>query len=128
VKPTDDSLRFDTNEAGGAGMVLNGVNIAPFGENHLAIRARLLPDNEAKTLVAKVIPDGSESVQVGFDLTKLKEDRWTTLYLPLGAGTFTKISQIQFQGSNFGGGSPLRLDIDKIGTAKLAASAPLVVD
>ncbi|RYX83249.1 hypothetical protein EON83_15390 [bacterium] len=129
VKGTEDSLRLDTTEWGGGGLVLNGANLTPFGETHLALRARPLPNNGAKTLAINIIREGQETRQVSFDLSKLAENRWTLLLAPLGDGDFSNVAQIQLQGTNFGeGAARLRVDIDAIGTAKLAPGAPLIVD
>lgn len=128
IKGDGDVLRFDTDEAGGGGMVLNGVNLAPFGENYLVIRARALSGTGAQSISAKIISDGKEATQLSFDLSKLKTDKWMYLLAPMGAGDFSKVAQIQLQGTNFGGGSPLKIEIDKIGTTKLAAGAALFVE
>lgn len=122
VKAEGDALRFNTTEWGGGGMVLNGANLQPFGETHLAIRARLLPGNAATKLSANIAREGQDGQSVPFDLSQLSADKWTILAVPMPAGDFSKVSQIQLQGGNFSAGAAaLRLDIDKIGTLKLAA-------
>ena len=45
IKPKDDGVLFDTNEAGGAGLVVNGMNLTPQGQTQLAVRAKVLSEN-----------------------------------------------------------------------------------
>jgi len=109
-------LEINATEHGGGGVVLNGADIVPKGQTHLAIRARLLPGNEATQLNANLMGPGKS---VSFDLTKLTTDAWTTLLvvLPGDAGIYKKVDQIQLQGANFSpSAKPLKIRIDRIGT------------
>jgi len=126
-------LQIVSTEFGGAGVVLNGANIVPKGQTHLAMRVRLLEGNQATTLAVHLNPKTGDGHNYEFDLSKANEETFTTLTLPLGAGDFSAIQQVQLQGVNFGGGAkPLRIEIDSLvtltptgaGGAPPAAKAP----
>jgi lysophospholipase L1-like esterase len=126
IKSVNDALQIDTTQAGGAGMVLNGANIAPQGQTHLALRARVLPGNAATTLAVNIMraADKGGKREISFDLSGLKESEWTTLTQPLGAGQFDRVDQIQLQGTNWAArSSALKIQIDAVGTTSLDANA-----
>ncbi len=112
-------VQLDTTEHGGAGLVLNGANLQPGGQTHLALRARLLDGNAAGLLsvnLNRADADGGGK-SVTFDLSKLRADKWTTLLVPLPAGEWTKVQQVQIQGTNWNPeAKPLRVQIDAFGT------------
>ena len=119
-------LQIDSTEHGGGGLVLNGVNIAPQQQTHLALRARLLPGNKAGLLNVNLVRDEANggNKTLSFDLSKLDADSFSILTLPLGEGDFSKIQQIQLQGTNWSAGAqPLKIQIDRIGTTTLDAKA-----
>lgn len=110
-------LKIDSTEFGGLGFVLNRVNIAPAGQTHLAVRAKLLPGNEAKTLSVHLIPKTGDATNLNFDLGQLNEQTFTTVMVPLGKGDLSAIQQVQLQGTNFGAGArAMKLEIDALQT------------
>ena len=109
-------VQIDANEHGGAGVVLNGANIAPQGQTHLVLRARLLAGNAASRLTVNLV--GSDK-SVTFDLTKLNRKKFVTLVVPLPTGgKYNHIQQVQIQGVNWNASAqPLKIQIAAIGTA-----------
>ncbi len=112
-------VQIDATEHGGAGLVLNGASLAPQGQTHLALRARRMAGNAAGALAVNIVradADGGAK-SVTFDLSKLNEQTFTTLLVPLPEGDFSKVLQVQMQGTNWGGGAqPLKLQLDAFGT------------
>ncbi|BCM94419.1 hypothetical protein IAD21_06326 [Abditibacteriota bacterium] len=125
-------VQIDATEHGGVGLVLNGANLVPQSQTHLALRARRMAGNSAATLAVNLVradADGGAKT-VSFDLSKLNEQTFTTLLVPLPEGDFSKVQQVQMQGTNWGGGAlPLKLQIDALGTTtpdpKLNAQAQI---
>jgi lysophospholipase L1-like esterase len=123
-------VQLDTTENGGAGMVLNGVHLAPQKQTHLALRARKMAGNTATQMnvnLNRAEADGGGKT-VSLDLSKLKENEWSTITVALPAGNWSHVQQIQFQGTNWSAGAqPLKIQIDKFGTMSLdpAANAAL---
>lgn len=126
VKPAEDGgvkfLRIDATEHGGGGVVLNGMDVAPQGQTHVAIRVRPLEGNGARTLSVNLVQEKAKSVS--FNLSEAPVDEWTTLVEPLGGGDFKAVQQVQLQGGNFSAGAqPLKVEIDLIGTTSTDAGA-----
>lgn len=115
-----DGVKINTNESGGAGLVLNGKNLNPQGQTHLAIRAKLLEGNAAGKLQININGPGANK-SVSLDLSKLSTT-YQTVLLPLPDGKFDNVAQIQFQGTNWGGGEAVKLVIDCIGTTSSDAA------
>jgi len=123
IKPQGDGVAIETNEAGGAGMVLNGVNLSPQGQTHLVVRGKLLEGNTAGKIQINLNGPGADK-NVQLDLSKFNKEAYSEVTIPLPAeGKFDKVAQIQFQGTNWGGGGDVRLLIDKIGTTILDPTA-----
>jgi lysophospholipase L1-like esterase len=119
-------VRIDATEHGGAGLVLNGANIAPQKQTHLAIRARRMPGNKAAALAVNLNRADADGGGKGvtFDLSKLSEIEWTTLTVPLPEGNWSKVQQIQLQGTNWSAAAqPLKIQIDSIGTTSVDEKA-----
>ncbi len=123
IKPGDTFVTLDANEAGGAGLVLNGADIAPQQQTHLTLRAKLLPGNGAMQLNVNL--KGPEK-SVSFDLTKLNANEFTTLTAPLPeGGKYNNVQQLQIQGTNWSAAAqPLKIQIDSIGTTSPGAVQP----
>ena len=115
IKPEGDGVKIDTNEAGGAGLVLNGVNLTPNGQTHLAVRAKLLEGSGKPGILLKLNGPGADK-SVTLDLSQFNSEGYTTVLMPLPSANYEKVAQIQFQGTNWGGGQPIKLLIDRIGT------------
>lgn len=112
-------VQLDATEHGGAGLVLNGANLVPQKQTHLALRARLLPGNAASVLNVNIVRPDNEGggKTISFDLTKLNDKEFTTLSEPLGEGKFDNVLQVQVQGTNWSAGTqPLKIQIDSLGT------------
>jgi len=95
------------------------VNLAVSGVSALALRARLVPGNAAKQLAVNLAgPDQS----VTFDLTKLNDNEFVTLCVPLPpSAKYDHVSQLQVQGVNWSAGAAaLKLQISVIGLAPAA--------
>jgi len=112
-------VQIDSTEHGGAGLVLNGVNLAPQGQTHLALRARKMAGNAATQLAVnlnRADADGGGKT-LTFDLRGLSEDHFSTVLVRLPDGDFSKVQQIQVQGTNWSGAAgPLKIQIDSLGT------------
>lgn len=119
-------VQINSTENGGAGMVLNGVNLTPQKQTHIAVRARLLPGNKATRLnvnLNRADADGGGKT-VSLELSNLKENEWHTLLEALPEGNWSRVQQIQFQGTNWGAGAlPLKIQIDSLGTTSSDAKA-----
>jgi beta-glucosidase len=114
ITPQGDGVLIDTNEAGGAGMVLNGFNMVPQGQTHLAVRAKLMEGNAASQLQINLNGPGANK-SVTLKLSAFKVGEYTTVVVPLPDGKFNNVAQIQVQGTNWGGGQPVKVLIDKLG-------------
>ncbi len=119
VTASDDAMSFNATEQGGGGVVLGGVNLAPDGQTHLAVRLRSLAGNAATRLNVNIMHEG-KATTVSFDLPAPSADFTTvTVPLPGGPDTYKKVEQIQFQGANFSpSAGALKIDIDAVGTTK----------
>ena len=118
--------QLDTTEHGGAGVVLNGANIVPQKQTHLALRARFLPGNKAGALNVNINRDEANGggKTIAFDISKLNEKDFTTISEPLGEGKFDNVLQVQVQGTNWSAGAqPLKLQIDSLGTTSVDEKA-----
>ena len=119
-------VQLDTTENGGAGSVLNGADLTPQNQTHLALRVRALEGNKAGRInvnLNRSDADGGGKT-VTFDLSKLAPNVWTTLVEPLPAGKWDKVQQIQVQGTNWSAGAqPLKIQIAQIGTTSVDEQA-----
>ena len=115
-------VTIDATKHGGAGIVLNGFDLTPQTQTHLAMRARLLPGNAAKSLSVNLI--GADK-SVTFDLSKLNEREFVTIFAPLPeGGNYKNLQQLQVQGTNWGDGAgALKIQINSIGATSLDAKA-----
>jgi lysophospholipase L1-like esterase/photosystem II stability/assembly factor-like uncharacterized protein len=117
-------VKIDATENGGAGIVLNGADIAPGGETQLVMRVRALPGNEAGALSVNVQRQGGGQKSYTFALPKPGADGAAMVTVPLGDGDFHKVQGIQVQGTNFGPGArPLKVILASLGTTKQGATA-----
>ena len=119
-------VQFDTTENGGAGTVLNGADLTPQNQTHLALRVRALEGNKAGRINVNLNRNDADGggKTVTFDLSKLAPNVWTTLVEPLPEGKWDKVQQIQVQGTNWSAGAqPLKIQIAQIGTTSVDAEA-----
>jgi lysophospholipase L1-like esterase len=123
VTPSANAVRIDSTEHGGAGIVLNGANLAPGRETLLVVRLRTLEGNEAAALAINILRgDGNVGLSVPLGSPT---DSFQTLSVPLAGADVEKVLQVQIQGTNFSPSARrLRVEIELIGTRRSATTAP----
>lgn len=117
-------LQIDASEWGGGGMVLGGVDIAPDGQTHLVLRARLMPGHGGGKIQINLIAQGEKKVELALPTSYLDTKTFRTVAVKLPQGGPRKIEQIQIQGANFSpSAGPFKLQIASVGTMTVAGSA-----